>query len=209
MSPLLTKPHRKCALLPVLAVCVVGALLGCSKEGGTAGAGGTNATTAGKTAALAPPSPGPGESTNPVPQSIFLGKVDPFYPNSGRLTEKAKAKAGEPAPIVNIADLLQKNLQGLIGTGSNRAAIINNVYVKANHYAWIPLDMGGGKIEKVRVYCREVLKTTVLLDVGNGPTLAIPWERTPFQRSTNIFEGPKGISRLNNALGGSNSNLPK
>lgn len=119
-----------------------------------------------KSGFIVPDDSGAGSSTTSgPPRSIFMvGKRarDPFFPQAEPTAEPAIAGTAQTvqAKPADVVSLLQDGLQWIVGTGTERVALLNNVMLTPNKVAKIPLQFGG-KQELVTLRCISIEKNTV------------------------------------------------
>jgi hypothetical protein len=152
------------AALATLAAMVL-ALTGCSSSASNSGAATATQSAEPKTsvkdAALV--------ANAPASKSVFsLDKTsrDPFFPKAKRVTESEPTN--QPAAAIDIIALLREGFQGVIGSGENRIALINNVMLEPGRQTVIPIS-AGGQSRSIPVRCREVLRDAVVLEVQGYP----------------------------------------
>lgn len=101
-------------------------------------------------------------SAEPAHKSVFVINKearDPFFPGSSPV---ATAEAGPaPEPVVDVLSTLRSEFQGIMASGGERIALINNTILVPGRSTEIPLAKG----KSVKVRCREVLSNSVILEV--------------------------------------------
>jgi hypothetical protein len=109
-------------------------------------------------------------STNRIARSVFTideTSRDPFNPHAKRKTAATVAEA-PPRQSVDFQGLLQAGFQGVVGSGERRIAIIHNVLFEPGRQATMSLGTGSGE-QRVSVRCREVNRSSVVLEVQGCP----------------------------------------
>jgi hypothetical protein len=91
---------------------------------------------------------------------------DPFFPKAKKVTLVAAVERS--AIAIDIPTLLQTEFQGVIGSGEERIAVINNVMLVPGRHAIIPLRSDGQE-HNINVRCREISRNSVVLEVQGYP----------------------------------------
>ena len=167
-------PFQRFSAGLLTAACI--AFTGCGKADNES-AGGVQKKTPPKAAADADSS-----KTNEIRMAHFTlekGLRDPFFPNSKKLPPGVQPEV-KTAPPVNVAALLQEGLQGIMGAGSDRLAVIHNVILEAGKKTEIPVSING-TYRTLKVRCMEVSSNRVILEVEGQPQPITVTTKTPSQ----------------------------
>jgi len=163
------RPFRGCLVRTALYSCF-GFLLafsGCEKAPEET----ATPTVGAKTNALPQEASAPNAVVAPVEtNSVFRvddpNTRDPFFPQSKRNAEPAPAAVseGKTTAAVRVDPVSLLNLQGILGSGTERIALLNNVMVEPGRAALISVNDGSGET-KLKVRCRSISKNSVVLEV--------------------------------------------
>jgi hypothetical protein len=135
---------------------------GCSSEQPTPAPGGRSTP-----ASASASSTSKSGATSTVARSVFTvgpNVRDPFYPRR----KSAAVETGATAAPVDVEAQLRAGFQGVLGAGTDRIALINNVQLTVGRQSVIPLRVGNQE-RRVTVRCREILRNGVVLDVPGYP----------------------------------------